>query len=258
MSIRAININDVIFEQLYKKDVALIGGAPSADLFEAEKADFIVYVNNHWLKYHGRIDAAYMCSAELPSFPVEELLFLAFARTGGHGKEIESICKDKNVPYLKFAQGMYKGANPYGPECEWINSFSWELGTHPFTGAIAMKHLLSFPIKSLYVTGFTFWEKDGVVPRLREPHLVVPNMEYFIRTYETNQVVEFDANLLDVLSRWKNGEIKVDNQGVEEIHLATFKTVLEAASTSELPKRKPPAQVIKPNGIESKTEFGRF
>lgn len=162
------------------RDVILFGGAETIEPPDLDNP-FIVRVNNHyqWQQGQGKYnwtDGVYHGAGydgmivEFMNVPPKGLKFVA--QNMGHVKaSLKAWASRKNIYYADYGKGegeeREKGVDP--KKYEPVFGPLIEMCEQPFTGVLAAYHLLQFPIKSLHLTGFSFYkgrehvntERDG-------------------------------------------------------------------------------------------------
>lgn len=165
------------------KDVILYGGANTA---RGPKLDnpFIVRINNHylWQQDNSKCDDGYTethgvyhgcgyagLSAQFLNIPPNGLKFVA--QNMGHRKpRFAAWARSQKVYYTSYAERdgeeFERGVDP--EKYEEVFSSLIEVCPQPFTGVLAAFHLLTFPIKSLHLTGFDFYAGREHVNKTKE------------------------------------------------------------------------------------------
>lgn len=202
-----------LYEFLYDKSVVLIGGKDNYDENIINSADVVVRVNQHVLRQGGRCEGLYVATcdpcrlSELETPPV----FMAWRISGVYAQEYREYALRNRLLRIPYQNERYGKVSPHGPEYEWTNIFGHELNAKPFTGVLAIKHLCSFPIRTLYVTGMDMhtglesrkpdengeqtrrYSDVGIVGRhilKRGPHEIYPQL-YWLDAY-----AEYDKRLV--------------------------------------------------------------
>lgn len=173
-----------LHEILKNRKVLLLGGGPrelDLDLNEF----FVVWINNHWLNNKAlKGDAVYASGAEPPlDFYPKTLSYIAFAIDANYGGAWSKHAFDIGVHQFGYPFKRYMADGPYGAQHAWINRLWDECGTKPFSGMVAIDHLLSYPISELRVDGITFYydKWNNRFPWKRGPHHVERQMEWLAR-----------------------------------------------------------------------------
>lgn len=173
-----------IEEVVAGRDVILFGGA---DKFKVPKVvnPVIVRTNNHYLwqqdpqkmlggynwtdgVYHGAGFGGLL--SMFMNIPPKGLRFIAQNCGHPYGSGLKTWAQKNGVAYFGYAglggERLPKGIDPrkYEP----IFDPLIKICSQPFTGVLAAFHLLTFPIKSLYLTGFTFYQGREHVNKTKE------------------------------------------------------------------------------------------
>lgn len=167
--------NNELKKYLAGKSVAIVGGADKWNRREAEKRDFVIRTNANWKRQGGRMDMIYTREAE----PVKE-----YDSCIALGVDIEADTDTwirlarRTGAFLVYFDCQRHQRTPYH-YLEWANEFNWQLDTLPFTGIVAVRHLLRLvQPEQLYLTGFSFYAKGGVIPRDVSSHHLPPQVDY--------------------------------------------------------------------------------
>ncbi len=177
-------------ELFYSRSVSIIGGADHVDLNTANSSDLVIRINNHFLHQGGKVDAIYSAACAPPAIPYSRLRYIAFDLNGPFKDELQQLCSQHKIRNYGYPGNGYTKPNPIGPEHEWLNTFTSELGTKPFTGILAIKHISIMPVKSIFLTGFDFYSSGGCETRktlsgekviVRGPHAIAPQLAWFYR-----------------------------------------------------------------------------
>ena len=215
-----------LYEFLYGRSVVLVGGKDNYDENILNSADVVVRVNQHWVRQGGRCEGLY-CAAcdpltlDLFKFPP---VFMCYRVTGMYARHYQEYCLKHRLITVPYQNERYDGASPYGAEFEWTNIFGHEANCKPFTGTLAIRHLASFPIRSLYITGMDFHihsfdldenneqtkvvevhEREGeeIVTRkvlARGPHMIQPQIDWLRRYMKCDKRISVDLTLKEVLT----------------------------------------------------------
>jgi hypothetical protein len=166
------------------RDVILFGGS---DKFEVPKVSepVIVRTNNHYLwqqdpskqpdgypwtdgVYHGAGFGGLL--GMFMNVPPKGLKFIAQNCGHPYRSGLKTWAERQGVAYFGYAglpgDRLEKGVDP--KKYEPIFDPLIKICSQPFTGVLAAFHLLTFPIKNLYLTGFTFYEGREHVNRTKE------------------------------------------------------------------------------------------
>lgn len=168
------------------KNVILYGGAPSANgsFYDEDSPPVVVRTNNHYLWQQdqskcsdgiGWTDGVYHGSgytglfAQFVNVPPLGLKFIA--QNMGHRKpSFATWARREGVYYANYGsfqgQEWERGVDP--AKYEDVFKPLIKVCEQPFTGVLAAFHLLNFPIKSLYLTGFDFYIGREHVNNIRE------------------------------------------------------------------------------------------
>jgi len=183
-----MNDRDFFFD----KSVAIVGGADEWESEDADRCDIVAQVNSHWLRHLGRCDLLYtrqwLPCACVPSPRV----YLDV-----HGPAPDRLWLLRKLRFLDF--NIYNKPGPHGPDLAWCNVFCRELNTMPLTGIMAIRHLTLQPIRSLYITGFTFYAENGKIPERRDSHDLRPQVEWLQNLLRTDLRVSVDETLKKLL-----------------------------------------------------------
>lgn len=186
---------------LYKAKVLLVGGGPfNPEEFIDEGYDVWVRINNHYLIQGGRVDVLYTSGAQDPEEGLEHSIVVNCHPV--EPTQEASPWESVGMRYLRYDTQLYQGANPYGPEHEWLNKLHRELDTMPLTGMIAVAHLLSMPIAELELTGFDFYQRMGIQPHHRDSHLLYPQIEWLGEQCAKDKRILVDEKLGSVVMKF--------------------------------------------------------
>lgn len=198
-----------LFYTLQGKTVCVIGGYDAISAEMAEAADVVVRINQHWRRQGGRIDGMYMATCDPFTPPAKPPIFMAYRITGVYMRQYQLYCIEHGVIQVPFQNELYAGVSPLGPEYEWTNVLNKRIGAKPFTGMLAIAHLLSFPVKAVYVTGMDFYQKcqgfetletlDGGTIRKRDAHVLDPQMAWLKQLAAEDARLYIDRDLWDSL-----------------------------------------------------------
>lgn len=199
------------FEEIVTgKDIALIGGAKNANEERALQAEIVARCN---LYVHDgqRCDMAFL-AGNGPDTKPRGLKWLCV--NAGSPKCMEAIQKWDRSDLREFAfiNMVFRGADPFGPEHEWLNMFGHQLGSMPLCGILAARLLTLCPIKSLYVTGFDFYIDDhdnahdirGKKLWQRGPHELSNQLDWLVSLEEFDRRVTLDRRVHEVKREAKN------------------------------------------------------
>jgi hypothetical protein len=160
---------------VYNARVLLVGGAEftehEAQLFSSKDFDVVARVNNHYTDQGGLVDVLYTAGSQEPESELEDCIIIQCSPLPDEEESSWSNLGYRNRNrFLRFDTNCYQGSNPFGPENEFINLLYKEFKSMPFTGMIAVNHLLMMPIKSLTLIGFDFYQRAGILPSHRDSH----------------------------------------------------------------------------------------
>lgn len=201
------------------KSIALVGGyAPAIKHDGISKCDIICSAHNH--AQRAGLDPQVIFSGwAAPELTTRtEIVVVNIANPESH--HTIKACAISGKSTVLYDSFIYKGLNPHGPDFEWYNVFAKDLRATPFTGIAAMKFLLSLPIASLYVTGFTFYANErGEFPYRVASHHVEPQVRWFRSVLQSDSRVECDNTLNKLFPRFRAPtrivRVRKDEHGVE-------------------------------------------
>lgn len=187
--------------------VALVGPASSSvgsDRGAAiEACDVVVRMNFQWpipaalvADLGARMDVLYHCCNG--DFPVADLFVPAFAQTrfvcwqaNAESFWLEAHCMENGIPSLDVSS-VY-------------DDLEKRVGTLPFTGTVAIEHLLRFPIAELHLVGISFGTEPyyggykghgaAALPGAAGGHAVEPQLRYFREVLARDPRLHLDAAL---------------------------------------------------------------
>jgi hypothetical protein len=184
---------------LYYKNVLLIGGSGEYEMSDCEP--YVVSVNSHFDSIDCRVSAVYYASIDEKAVtPPVDLDYLCTPRDQKHWNFLERYCEECRIPIVPYLAQQYLGRNPYGLDLEWCNTFQKLYSFKPLTGLIAIYHLLSFPIRSLHVTGMTLYRKDEHLPAKVDAHWIEPQQRYLKDLVKSDARVTYDNPLMEALA----------------------------------------------------------
>jgi len=193
------NSDLLIREALRGLKIKVVGGAEYWD--KVKDADFVVRINQHYLRQGGRVNALYVGPGldtwELDCHPS----FIAYS--GAHVNYTSKwfkLCTDIRATDYRYYSLASKQANPFGVDAQWCNTLNHELGTNPLTGIIAIAHLLTLPIASLHITGFTFYASGSEIPLMRDSHHLVSQFEWLKARAKFDTRITLDDQLKELMS----------------------------------------------------------
>lgn len=182
-------------EFLFNKEVLLAGPNGKHPPYEV-----LVGVNNHLLASEQSCDIIYHnCNPNCPVWELAEYAPFSDAsfvignslRSISYSQHdfLEALCHKKGIDYLAPPHAAFLNENPIHPRHEWLNTFHKQYDFKPFTGVIAIKHLLQFPLKRLFITGMNLYHNGIEFPKKRGPHEIAPHIRYFKDILETDSRV---------------------------------------------------------------------
>lgn len=199
-------MNSAFRDFVADKRVALVGGYKEFDRGVCN-FDLIARINLNW-QLDDRVDILY-------SEPVDEqftkiVLSAENLKHTWHWINAATIQGQRvfeALPELvtgragKFLNATFRHTNPVGPEHEWLNCFRKEWEFHPCTGVVAAKHLLLYPIKELYLTGFTFYYdfKNKTFREKKGPHQIQRNIAALTNLFKIDARAVPDQTLKTLL-----------------------------------------------------------
>jgi hypothetical protein len=185
------------------KTVAIVGGSDNWDRAGAERCDIVVRVNANWVRQGGRMGAVYTREVA-PQPEYQACQFVAFDMEADDEAWL-SFCDVNHVPFVQFFTNRFAKPNPYRPDLEWFNSFNWMLRTTPLTGITAIAHLVLLADHPLFVTGFDFYAKDGVIPIRISAHEMSPQLKQ-LKLWASCGAIIPDGALRALLAKRRFGE----------------------------------------------------
>jgi hypothetical protein len=202
-------------EFLRNKSVVIVG--PCASILGSQQQQFIhshdvvVRVNHGWpVAEHmhadlgSRVDVIYHCCNG--DYPIKRLFSPEFAKVdyvcyqvGWDSPELVEHCMAVGVKCLD-ATLIY-------------SRLRQKIKTHPNTGAVAIYHLISLPLRSLYITGFSFFKDHYYpgylgkgAPNTRDlplkphwKHDQALQLDYFRKTLPEDPRIKVDKNLESII-----------------------------------------------------------
>jgi hypothetical protein len=147
-------VNQSFSSYLARKDVVLCGGGPLDAKLKRHCFDKTWAAIRHYHWYEGiPISVLYLDGGYVPgNLPDHVNPAFIWIPTNGLTFDRWSLAGD-----TQYEVGTYEWADPETTEWLWVDEIKARLGAHPTTGFIAMMHLLRHPIRSLTLTGFTFF-----------------------------------------------------------------------------------------------------
>ena len=192
---------------LYNKSVAIVGGHDSIDWQRVNECDLVCRINYHWQRQGGRFDIHYTGACDQkPSFPHHLNGYVAYSLECRYSEDYANYTRAEKLQTAPFLRDSYCKPNPHGPEFEWLNSFSNELNTKPFTGFVAIRQITNNPVNRVFVTGMTLYDGEaqtvktttGLELLRRGPHMIQPHVEYLKFLHRSDPRVKFDSELEEI------------------------------------------------------------
>ena len=216
----ATNPKDLPYSNLLRgKSVAIVGGHDDVHWSEVHSKDLVVRVNGHWGRQGGRMDIVYdSCAMDVDhgfyldphvyvnlQFAQLNIMHKFWGHTAGEFNHISRFLSDSGIPwdfYVHAPLRLYETMEQLRvvpPRHTWAKEFAEEYQIFPFTGVLAIRHLLLQPIKSLYVDGMDLFmdRKDEESPNYRRAgsHYLPPQVKY-LRDIENDERITFSNNLV--------------------------------------------------------------
>jgi hypothetical protein len=189
---------------LYNANVLLVGGAEISrekmEELEAANYDIWVRVNDHYKTQGGRAEVIYVSGTQEADTSLEHSVIVE-CKPEGLASDWQQVGSDNGNKYIWFDVNTYRAPNPFGGEHEWLNNFYRDLGTMPFTGMIALKHLLNLPIKSISLVGFSFYERLGIIPHSRNSHFIYPQAEWLYNISHKDYRISLEPEFYTILEK---------------------------------------------------------
>ncbi len=139
---------------MYGKRIAIVGGA-EYDQAELEGFDLVARTNNHWERQGGQFDMLYHCGGYAPVLQ-PGVQYIAYPSWASKRRDVEREALHNDVRLLPYDE---TGKDP----ADWWFRNLWcrlrcfhPVGV-PLTGFAGAAHLLSQPIKELYLTGMDLY-----------------------------------------------------------------------------------------------------
>jgi hypothetical protein len=218
--IKNIENENYLRAYLYNAKVLLIGGADISDEqmqeLEAGSFDIWVRVNDHYKRQGGRTEVLYVSGTQEADKSLSHSVIVECKPEGLESAWLD-VGQENGNKYLWFDVNLYADTNPYGGEHEWLNNFYRQIGSMPFTGMIATKHLLTLPIKSLALVGFDFYQQHGIVPHHRNSHLIYPQAKWLRDTAHFDYRVSIEPKLSDMLDKLESARLHREAKNQQSI-----------------------------------------
>jgi hypothetical protein len=199
----------ILEQELFNRDVVLIGGSASVDDLRFDFSNdtrFFIQLNHHltrrkyqpchWLVARAGSGMEYsVFKTKIPEYQQKRVRVVSTA-CNKHTFETWQ----PYYPVFPFHEIRHVGLNPFHPCIEWCNQFWNELETNPFVGMIALKMALMFPIKSIELIGFDFYNGEcGEIRKNIGCHNLEKQINWFKHVYNTDFRITIDDNLKHVL-----------------------------------------------------------
>lgn len=175
-----MSANQELYSVYRDKRIAIVGGADDKVSPIPADTDLVVQINNHWCNNDARADIVYSAGTQPPLLSQKtQVVILIKPMTLPDDMGWREAAEAFGAKFYWFDNNRYLGANPRGPEHDWLNRLGCELHSIPLTGIAAIAHIVKFPVASIFLTGFTFYmDKDGSVPELRDSHKILAHVEW--------------------------------------------------------------------------------
>lgn len=193
---------------LYGKDVCLLGGMSELDSEVSSllnRYDFFVHLNHHLLRRPALPCDWWICRSEVP-VGIEDLEHLekapAILSTSVDGRKFEEFrnyALRRTVALIPFHEKHFARMNPFHFSLEWCNSFRNQLNTNPLLGVLALRMILSYPVRSVTLRGFDFYSSIKSNLEKVGSHDLVPQKKWLIRTWQSDFRVHLDETLIQAL-----------------------------------------------------------
>lgn len=152
-----------LVKKLYGAKVALIGGhADSIDYGKLEAYRLIVCTNDHIIDGCNGLYTGLPHFESLKVIPKLRLLVSTHPNHTALTPQVMSLTSSHCVTIKADSRWTLK--QQHQPTQEVFSSFIRTIQSKPYTGILAMHHLLSFPIAELFMTGFTFYHDSESFP----------------------------------------------------------------------------------------------
>jgi len=136
--------------------------------------------------------------------PAEDLAFALYEATVEPRHVVALMERFPWSSRLPFFADLSYGRSSHGAIYEWTNTLFRRLDTRPLTGLIAVEFVRLLPVASYYVTGFDFYQCDGVIPYAVGSHVLAPQVEYLRELREHDKRFSCDEQLARIL----DGEVE--------------------------------------------------
>lgn len=220
---------------LFNREVIIIGGSYQGDELKFTKEEreryFFVQVNHHIKRRQNYQPCDWLIARQGSEMIAENFLKLtqptrdrikiisAQINETERYEEWCKVCADGGYYLFPFHENCGGKQNPHHPTLEWCNQFWTELRTNPFIGILAIKMILMFPIKSLKIMGFDFYQKPGGgFHKNLSCHNIKLQVLWLLHQYNTDFRIEIDDKLLDAFCTFG----KVNRGKIESFDLASL------------------------------------
>lgn len=217
-------------EFLKGKRVVVIGGNDATiDKEMLMGADVVVRINGHWMRQGGRCDAVYYsCSSDvsLEQFKNKEFIsrvkwvwanstHVLFSSSAGNFYEVMRLMSNvMNVKVGTYFHGpaeafeVFEHLRNLTPAEKWAKELSAKHKFHPFTGLLAVHHLLLHNPREVWLTGMSFYRhSDGEFPAHAGAHEVRSNIRYVAWLKDNEPRVYLDKTLSGIVDYIKVEEV---------------------------------------------------
>lgn len=221
--------------QLFEREVVLMGGAHRADFIvhsgEDRKRYFFVQLNHHFNRRFMRQTCDWLIARQgsgmiagtflkIPEQHRRRIRFISCqVNQPERFAEWDYVAQQQFATLFPFHESAFPKLNPYHHSLEWCNQFWNQLQTNPFIGVLAIKMILLFPVKSLWIRGFDFFrEPNGTIRKKLSCHVIGRQIEWLRELYNSDMRITVDDDLLAVLKltgQINRGNIKPYNVNEE-------------------------------------------
>jgi hypothetical protein len=189
---------------VYNARVLLVGGAEfteqEAQQFSSSEIDVVARVNNHYIDQGGLVDVLYTAGSQEPESELQDCVIVQCSPLPDEEESSWSKLGDRNRnKFLRLDTNCYEGTNPFAPEHEFINLLYKDFKSMPFTGMIAVNHLLMMPIKSLTLIGFDFYQRAGILPSHRDSHAIWVQVLWLFGRYVKDPRLQLSDQLVSLM-----------------------------------------------------------
>lgn len=194
---------------LFNKKLCLVGGSLRADKIVPDffkQFDIVVQLNHHILRRKRQPVDWWICRSSPPIVPDDIKVMrkcptlVSSAVNTNKFLPLKEYAHDIGAIYIPFHETAFIRMNPYHSALEWCNAFWNEVDTNPLIGMLALRMILNYPIQSVMLTGFDFYEPDngGFRPMIG-PHHLKNQRDWLSQTWHCDHRVIFDKKLIKVL-----------------------------------------------------------